>query len=237
MRQASTVTSQAIRDSGTTALFWPRWLSPRRDLALDAAERSSPAACAMPWSSTRTGRLLAGSEDLAEPASALMRATDSAAVEVADAARRRLRRAWRRAGHRRGGRSAVAALPDALRPARDPRRAARAPRGMRQRRLTQDVAGSLRRRRERLVLRVRLYDESGRVRRWTPRATRPVRSWRRPTPCWRPARRVASAAPRSPCRRPPGPENPQSADFCVRDIALPCDFCTPRGIPFVCAAW
>jgi hypothetical protein len=35
---------------------------------------------------------------------------------------------------------------------------------MRQRRLTQDVAGSLRRRRERLVLRVRLYDEGGRVR-------------------------------------------------------------------------
>ncbi len=30
------------------------------------------------------GRLLAGSEDLAEPAAALMRATDSAAVEIAD---------------------------------------------------------------------------------------------------------------------------------------------------------
>ncbi len=35
---------------------------------------------------------------------------------------------------------------------------------MRQRRLSQDVAGSLRRRRERFVLRVRLYDDGGRAR-------------------------------------------------------------------------
>lgn len=35
---------------------------------------------------------------------------------------------------------------------------------MRHRSLSQDVAGSLRRRRERFVLRVRLHDDSGRVR-------------------------------------------------------------------------